>query len=100
MYFHTKSPVTLPGDSPLEKERNQILLQANEQMEKQSKIISEQAAQIKELTESVKRSADEAKQSSESSKKSAKWSFVVSCIMGGIAFATLAVEVIRLCLDL
>ena len=95
---HTFLPVSVSGQDPLAKERNQILLQTGEIIENQNKIISEQAAQIKKLTECAQKSAEEAEKSSKEAKNSAKLSLIVSCIMGGIALATLIIEVIRLSL--
>lgn len=100
MFPHSTNNFSVPGQDPLVKELNQILIQTNTQISQQSKIIQAQANQIKELTESLKTSAQEAKNSSDNAKKSAKWSFIVSCIMGGIALATLIIELIRLAYEL
>lgn len=100
MFPNSNNPFTIPGQDPLEKERNQILQQTSNLIERQNKIISEQAEQVKTLSESAKKSAEEAKSSSQSSKQSAKISLIVSCIMGAISFATLIIEIIRLCLEI
>lgn len=96
---NTNCPFSIPGQDPLAKERNQILQETGDIIESQNKIISEQAAQIRKLTECAQKSAEEAEKSSKEAKNSAKLSFIVSCIMGGIALATLIIEVIRLCLS-
>lgn len=100
MFSNSTNNFSVPGQDPLAKELNQILIQTNTQISQQSKIIQAQANQIEELTQSLKISAEEAKNSSANARKSAKWSFIVSCIMGSIALATLIVEVIRLAYEL
>lgn len=100
MFQNSMNGISIPGQDPLAKERNQILIQKSNLIERQNRIISEQAAQIKLLSESAQKSAKEAKESSKSSKQSAKLSFIMSCIMGGIALVTLIIEIIRLCLSL
>lgn len=96
MFPNSMNGVSLSGQDPLSKERNQILLQTGYLIEQQNKIIAEQEKQIKALAESVKKSAEDAEKSSRAAQRSAAWSFVVSCLMGAVALATLVVEIVSL----